>query len=214
MSGSSIGSVRSILRPFGKRSVASPVMSGERTRRWESERPAQPVVRGHPVIAAALDVVGAEIRDAREAARADDRCAAGLGIRGCRASAPGRGRCGESCRSARRSCTGARRGSAESAFADLLEQVGIAERGHERDHESYRSVGVPLDGDSLASEDPVELVARVSPIRHGRRRTRRGSCCARDSRPSRTRFRGSGSRSGRSRDRGRAERQARAETAL
>jgi len=56
----------------------------------------------------------------------------------------------------------------DRAFADLLEEIGIAERDHERDHERDGAVGVSLDGDPLGRKDVVELVVGVRPAGNGR----------------------------------------------
>jgi hypothetical protein len=54
-------------------------------------------------------------------------------------------------------CTRALRGSAGSALADLLEEIRVAERDHERDHQRHRAVRIRLDRDPLGREDAVEL---------------------------------------------------------
>jgi hypothetical protein len=43
----------------------------------------------------------------------------------------------------------------------LLEQVGVAERGHQRDHEPDRPARVALDRDPLGRKGLVELVVGV-----------------------------------------------------
>ena len=113
------------------------------------------------MVAAALDVDGAQVVDPGEAPGVHERRRARGG-----SASPGRGtwkstlrRESSICSSLRYWCPAPRLG--EIGDPDLVEQAGVAEHGGERDHERHRAVTL-ADADALRREGG-QLLRRVRP---------------------------------------------------